>query len=57
MIAKKIYSNKENAYKKLTFQVRIDTGWWKILQLLRASHKKSLKNLVEEALSRTYGTE
>lgn len=52
-----MHENKENVDKKMSFQVRIDTGWWKVLQLLRASSKKSLKSLVEEALNRTYGTE
>lgn len=41
--------------KNLTFQQRIDVGWWKILSQLRTDTGKSFKELVEHALSNTYG--
>ena len=40
--------------KKLTFQVAIDIGWQSILTMLRADTKRTIKSLVEEALSSTY---
>ena len=40
--------------KNLTFQVRIDKGWWKMLSLLRIDTGQSLKELVEDALSDVY---
>lgn len=41
--------------KKNTFQVRVDIGWHTILTKLRADTKKPIKELVEVALSETYG--
>lgn len=40
--------------KKLTFQQRIDMGWWKILSQLRTDTGKTFKELVEDALSDAY---
>ncbi len=41
--------------KKTTFQVRLDRGWQKILTQLRGEYGMSIKALVEQALSDTYG--
>lgn len=49
----KIRSN-SNVDKKLSFQVRVDIGWWKILNQLHILTKRSLKGLVEDSLSNTY---
>lgn len=40
--------------KKLTFQARIDRGWWKILLQLKAETGKGFKELIEDALVNTY---
>jgi len=41
--------------EKKIFQVVIDIGWQKILLNLRAETGRSIKSLVEDALSNTYG--
>lgn len=41
--------------RNLSFQVRLDKGWWKILSQLRTDTGRSFKELVEGALSNTYG--
>lgn len=46
---------KLQSYKKYGNQVRTDDGWWKILVLLKAETKMTIKALVEHALSNTYG--
>lgn len=38
----------------LTFQVRLDKGWQKILFRLRADLGGSIKSLVEDALTQVY---
>ena len=45
------------SYKKSTFQIRIDRGWWKHLALLRIEHKTTFRALVEAALGEVYGLE
>lgn len=40
--------------KKSTFLVRLDIYWWKTLTILRAEQRRSIKSLVEEALSESY---
>ena len=39
----------------LTFQVRLNKSWWKILSQLRTDTRKSFKELVENALTSAYG--
>lgn len=41
--------------KKLTFQVVIDIGWRKLLTHLRAEQQTTIRDIVETALSETYG--
>lgn len=41
--------------KNLTFQVRIDRGWWKILSHLKTESGRGFKELVEDALTDAYG--
>lgn len=41
--------------KNLTFQVRVDKGWWKILSELRTDTRMSFKDLIEDALVNCYG--
>lgn len=43
--------------KKYGNPVRLEDGWWKILTLLKAETRMSLKALVEHALSNTYGVD
>jgi hypothetical protein len=40
--------------KKLTFQIRVDRGLWKILSQLRTDHGWSFKELTEHALVEMY---
>lgn len=40
--------------KNKTFQVRIDSGWWVILQKLKTDHRTLIRSLVEDALTNTY---
>lgn len=40
--------------KKKTFQIRIDSGWWKILSQLKTDLGWSFKELVEHALVESY---
>ncbi len=40
--------------KNKTFQVRIDSGWWIILQKLKTDHRTLIRSLVEDALTNTY---
>ena len=44
----------EQVNKQLTFQVRVEKGWWRILSQLRTDEKRSFKELVEDALVNTY---
>lgn len=44
----------KNVDKKITFQVRVDMGWWDTLSQLRTSRKMSFKALIENALVNTY---
>jgi hypothetical protein len=45
----------KNVNKNLTFHQRIDIGWQPILTQLRKTTGNSIKGLVEDALSNTYG--
>jgi hypothetical protein len=38
----------------LTFQVRLNKSWWKILSQLKTDTGKSFKELVEDSLLNTY---
>lgn len=40
--------------KKLTFQIRVDKGWWKLLSELRTEYRVPFKALVEIALTEVY---
>lgn len=40
--------------KKTTFQARIDKGWQRILMTLRAKTGRPVKELIEDALVKTY---
>ncbi len=41
--------------KKRTFQARLDTGWQEILLKLKKDTGESIRELIEAALSNTYG--
>lgn len=44
----------ENVNKNLTFHQRIDIGWQPILDKLKKTTGRSIKGLIDDALSNTY---
>jgi len=40
---------------KKTFQARLDVGWRKVLLSMRATSGKTIRRLIEDALSEVYG--